>query len=356
MARRSASTDAPVGQPPPPDDVDHRVTGAAVGLALLALGCGLLWFLTDRDAYLAIAIALVVCIVGDGIVAHRAVRWVRISITHRGEVTVGEPAPWVLEVQGWRRPVRIAPRLIADQTERLAFDTHAGVLPWPAMQRGIVSFAVFDALTTGPLGLTEAGRRMIVQLGEPMLVTPPATPVDLRWPRPRADGFGLVEGAPIGDDTFRSVRPYRTGDERRRVHWKATAHHGELMVRESEGTGVVTVRIVVDLGPPGPRAEHAAGVAVWVVGEALARGWGVELVTLDASRVAPVLATLGEPFGTAARLAEPVPLPLPTIAAPVRSPAEARRRLATAAHGTPIEPPGHHKLTCRVSPDGVAWS
>ncbi len=80
------------------------------------------------------------------------------------------------------------------------------------------------------------------------------------------------------------------------------------------------------------------------------------LIELYLDALAAELATLGEPFGTAARLAEPVPLPLPTIAAPVRSPAEARRRLATAAHGTPIEPPGHHKLTCRVSPDGVAWS
>ena len=62
MARRSASTDAPVGQPPPPDDVDHRVTGAAVGLALLALGYAgaLQWFAPVQPVLGVIGLVLLV--------------------------------------------------------------------------------------------------------------------------------------------------------------------------------------------------------------------------------------------------------------------------------------------------------
>ena len=36
-----------------------------------------------------------------------------------------------------------------------------------------------------------------------------------------------------GDD-FYALRPYQVGDDLRRVHWPATAHHDELMIRQHE--------------------------------------------------------------------------------------------------------------------------
>ncbi|WAP51190.1 DUF58 domain-containing protein [Arthrobacter sp. ATA002] len=39
-------------------------------------------------------------------------------------------------------------------------------------------------------------------------------------------------GSPSEDDV--STREYRPGDPMRRVHWAATARHGELMVRQEE--------------------------------------------------------------------------------------------------------------------------
>ena len=170
--------------------------------------------------------------------------------------------------------------------------------------------------------------------------------------------FGLVEGAPAGDDLFRSVRPYRFGDERRRVHWKSTARHGELMVRESDGTGVVRARVVVDLGPPGPLAEEVAGQAVGLVEAALARGWQVELVTLDVGDEVPRLQEVGATFGTYPSLAPPFPMPLPTVCALVRTPVEVSRRMATAAYGTPAAPPslGRHGHTAHLSTRGLEWS
>ena len=36
-----------------------------------------------------------------------------------------------------------------------------------------------------------------------------------------------------GDD-FYALRPYQVGDDLRRVHWPATAHNDELMIRQHE--------------------------------------------------------------------------------------------------------------------------
>ena len=98
---------------------------------------------------------------------------------------------------------------------------------------------------------------MRVPLGASITVGPTPLPHDIAWPRPRAAHFGLSESTPIGDEVYRSVRPYVRGDSRRRVHWKASAHHGSLMVKESDGTGIVTLRIVVQLDAPGAGAEVA---------------------------------------------------------------------------------------------------
>ena len=51
-------------------------------------------------------------------------------------------------------------------------------------------------------------------------------------------------GIPSEDDA--STREYRYGDPMRRVHWAATARHGELMVRQEEPVTAPTASIVLD--------------------------------------------------------------------------------------------------------------
>ena len=274
------------------------------------------------------------------------------------EVPVGEPSRWTAQVLDWSRPVTLVPLLTLERPELSVSHGRLGTFEWPGMRRGVVPFALVDAKANGPLGLASAGRRHFVNLPTPLHVTPLPIETEVHWPRARAVGFGMNEGSPIGDDLFRSVRPYQSGDERRRVHWKATAHHGELMVRESDGLGVVVVRLVVDLGMPGVGAEFAAGRAAWVAAAALDRGWAVELTTLDASNEIPRLSRLGHTFGVPPVLLDPPLIPLPTITAPVRNAKEVRRRLATTACGTPLAPSGGgwRGLQCRVDRDGVHWS
>lgn len=335
-----------------------RLTGAAVALLVLAAFALLFWLITDTAVQLAIATAIVVGVVVDGVLAWRAVGPITIDLRCPDEVEVGRASTWTAQILGWTRPVSLSPLLTLHGPDLVVAHGRLGTFEWPELRRGVVPFALLDAKASGPLGLASAGRRHFVTLPTPLHVTPAPLEAEVRWPRSRAVGFGMVEGSPIGDDLFRSVRPYQSGDERRRVHWKATAHHGDLMVRESDGVGVVVVRVVVDLGMPGYEAEVTAGRAAWVAAAALDRGWAVELTTLDASSEIPRIERMGHTFGPPPSLQVPPLIPLPTVTAPVRNAKEIRRRLSTAAFGTPLAPEGGGRrgLVCRVDRHGVHWS
>ena len=57
-----------------------------------------------------------------------------------------------------------------------------------------------------------------------------------------------------GTEMF-GVREYRPGDPLRRIHWRSSARHGELIVREFEPPGVQTLGIFCD---PNPSTLEAA--------------------------------------------------------------------------------------------------
>ena len=75
----------------------------------------------------------------------------------------------------------------------------------------------------------------------------------------------VVQRRSAGDDDDAMTREYRRGDAMRRVHWKASARHGSLMVRQEERHSYPEARIIVDSRVEGyPDASrssmlHAAG-------------------------------------------------------------------------------------------------
>ncbi|MCL9796793.1 DUF58 domain-containing protein, partial [Frankia sp. AgKG'84/4] len=83
-----------------------------------------------------------------------------------------------------------------------------------------------------------------------------------------------------------TTRPYRSGDDLRRVHWKTTARAGELMVRREEHPQTSAAAVLFDtrarawLGEPGAEAFEWAVSAVGAVGLQLVReGYRVRLLT-----------------------------------------------------------------------------
>jgi uncharacterized protein (DUF58 family) len=127
-------------------------------------------------------------------------------------------------------------------------------------------------------------------------------------PAGRADtsGGGVLDSAvQIGEP--RGVRPYRPGDHRRWVHWPATAHSGELMVREMEGPTAEPVTVEVRLPPEPEAAERMAERVMATVVGFVDRGASVLLATTE--ETGPRIGAVADRRSAGRRLARAVAEP-----------------------------------------------
>jgi uncharacterized protein (DUF58 family) len=124
------------------------------------------------------------------------------------------------------------PRFVLEQIER------GGVreLDYPLRSDVRGKFAV------GPLNLRVADAFGLMELSRsfsgtstlvvsPKIVPLPGSAIPASW---LGDGEGRARVAAMAGNDDAGTRPYRNGDELRRVHWRSTARHGELMVRREE--------------------------------------------------------------------------------------------------------------------------
>jgi uncharacterized protein (DUF58 family) len=176
----------------------------------------------------------------------------------------------------------------------------------------------FDVASAAPFALQWWTRRVVVALPSTLHVAPRrGKPVPL--PGRLHDHAGQrTDRAPAETGDPRGARPYRAGDHQRHVHWRATAHTGELMVREVEGTSAEELRVVVALPRDQEEAERVAECALGTVVALLDRGAPVVLVTSEPTGA--VEAAVADRRSAGRRLARAVP--------PTHQPAAA----------TPIEP------------------
>jgi uncharacterized protein (DUF58 family) len=169
------------------------------------------------------------------------------------------------------------------------------------VRRGVHRIGPLVAYGTDPLGLAEFART--VPGTERLLVLPRTVPLH-GVPHALGSSDGAHGAGAAGSGQGRSdvlVRPYRSGDELRRVHWRSTARHDELMVRleERPWRGGVTVLLDRRAGAhrghgPGASLEWAVTFAASACVHLIDRGEPVGLVTEDgAPAVSP-----GAPSGT----------------------------------------------------------
>jgi uncharacterized protein (DUF58 family) len=86
----------------------------------------------------------------------------------------------------------------------------------------------------------------------------------------------LVQRRSTGSDDDLMTREYRSGDALRRVHWRASARHGELMVRQEEQHTYPEARLLLDT-----RADGYPGLWAELEGEKSASDafeWAVRMV------------------------------------------------------------------------------
>lgn len=116
-----------------------------------------------------------------------------------------------------------------------------------AVRRGVIRAADWQLATGDPLGLFRGFRRLPdVEVG---LVMPKFASLAQRREAREVEAGVAAPRAGSGNELF-GIREYRPGDSRRRIHWRSSARHGELVVREYEPPGVQTLAILVDPDPP----------------------------------------------------------------------------------------------------------
>ena len=125
-----------------------------------------------------------------------------------------------------------------------------------------------------------------------------------------ASGDGSVvaiQRSTTGNEDDLMTREYRRGDALRRVHWRASARHGELMVRQEEQRSLPVARVFIDTQRAGyPDAAGGRATATtsdsfeWVVSMVASlgvhlvdSGYGLQVVESGARQLEPVTSTVG---------------------------------------------------------------
>lgn len=149
--------------------------------------------------------------------------------------------------------------------------------------RGVLTSVTLDVATAAPFGLQWWTRRVELPLPAQLHVAPRRGAAAELEPFLPAEGGG-AEGSgrrsgPDGD--LHASRPYLPGDARRLVHWPASAHTAELMVRELERPLGQPAEMVVSLPADPARAEAEAERALGTVLALLDRDVAVLLTTQE---------------------------------------------------------------------------
>lgn len=114
---------------------------------------------------------------------------------------------------------------------------------------------------TDPFGL--AIRHTTVPGSTEVLVPPRVEPLrDVsRAVAAGLSGLAARMGTAGSDDVM--VREYQTGDDVRRIHWRSSARHQQLMVRRVEQAHDLSVTLLVDTRPVGLSADEASDAVEW---------------------------------------------------------------------------------------------
>lgn len=147
-----------------------------------------------------------------------------------------------------------------------------------APRRGEARTGWVELRSAAPFGVAERRRRLpadATTLVLPRVVPLGALPfVDLASSREPATETEPRRGQ---GPEYLGVREYRPGDPIRQVHWRLTARHGELVVRDLEEHRVPRLALWIDTSLDDVALDEACSAAASIVTAATATGAGVRL-------------------------------------------------------------------------------
>ncbi len=197
-----------------------------------------------------------------------------LTITNQGRRTTGSSV--VYERIGDRQvPIQLPP---LEPGESVIIDH-----PLPTDRRGIFTIGPLLVHRSDPLGLAKRGDTSsgLSQL----IVYPNVHPVSPFPAGLRRDLEGIPSGeAAAGGITFSNLREYVPGDDLRLIHWRSSAHVGDLMVRHNVDVNRPRTSIILDVSESvydDESFEDAVRSAASVVVAAMTRRFPFVLRTTD---------------------------------------------------------------------------
>jgi len=214
---------------------------------------------------------------------------------HHDLIAVGDPLRVVTDLSGGsvafleNAADAVSPGLVQEQHDDQNSRT---AVSWVTpIRRGAHRIGPVRVEMLAPFGVVRA-QRSIGPVDE-VLAVPSVVPLISVRSRGVDDGDHPARHDRSGHGTDNLVpRPYVAGDSMRRVHWRASAHHGDLMVREEERDQTPEAALVLDLDPASWEDERAFDNAmtacVSVAARLVADGYDVAVTAVDGSPLASV--------------------------------------------------------------------
>ena len=155
----------------------------------------------------------------------------------------------------------------------------------PTEERGRAKVGPLSLTVSDPLGMS--ARRFQLGGRAEALVYPAMYPIG---PPPRLPGssFDAVRRSPMaqsGEELY-GLRPFQRGDDPRRIHWRSSAHHDELIVRQFEEFSHTHTTVLLDTrsaqlgtGADGERFEAMVSAAASICRASQNRGDQIRLTT-----------------------------------------------------------------------------
>lgn len=244
---------------------------------------------------------------------------------------------------------------------------------WRVARRGVYPSGEVRVTCGFPLGVMERSKR--VGVAAELTVWPARVAVEM----PELDastrpGDVLLAGRRAGTTgDLTGLRPYRRGDAVREIHWRQTARHGRLIVRERQSPAAPRVTLVLDAAADSyeddPHREHAIAVTGSLLERLLEANFQPALVletkVLEPGPSGGLNERLAAPMQALARLGadgEPLSEVLLRVATRgdalvvVTSPATASALRAAVRPDTvwqEVEPPPPTEPLAEVKPEGV---
>lgn len=288
-------------------------TARGTGALALAIACFVLANEIGIVELIYFGMLLIGVLVASLVTLHLVRRTDRVTRSLSPDVgTVGRPSTVIARV-GVRSPLPTAPGSWDDTLPKGVSGIAHGTFPAvgsglkgvdkiveleytvTGVRRGIHPIGPLVVTATDPFGLTR--RRTVFSERTNVTVAPAIIELSaLTNLLGDAGGTLHTQNNQLGQGADNLVaRPYVPGDSMRRIHWRASAHRGDLMVRQEEQESTPDAVVVLDRGVlrytgdamaatgADPGFEAAVSVAISVITRLVHDGYAVDVVDSDGS-------------------------------------------------------------------------